>query len=152
MDLTKTFSPEVFGAALESWAWIGLEAVQPVVANLFGDVFFIGQDGWWFLDTMEGSLTRNWKSRDELVAEINSEAGQDQYLLGGLAIAAHNSGLVLSESQVYDFMPPLILGGQARLENITVMDFTVKVHITGQLHDQIRHLPAGTPISGVELS
>lgn len=141
----------MFGAALESWAWIGLHAVQPVVASLFGDVFLVGQDGW-CLDMIQGSLTRNWGSRDELVADINSGAGQDQYLLGGLAVAAHNSGLVLGEAEVYDFMPPPILGGATELENVTLLDFVVKLNIAGQLHDQIRRLPPGTPITGVTLS
>jgi hypothetical protein len=85
-----------------------------------------------------------------LVVEINSESGQDKYLLGGLAVAAHEKGLVLSDTEVYDFMPPPILGGSTKVE--TVMDLTVKLHIAGQLHDQVRRLPPGTTISGFEIS
>ena len=57
MDLTRTFTQEQYAAALESWEWIGLDGKTPVFTSAFGDVFFRAADGFWWLDTLEGTLT-----------------------------------------------------------------------------------------------
>jgi hypothetical protein len=43
-------------------------------------------------------------------ASLATPEGQDQYLLGGLAMSAERSGITLGPSEVYDFVPPPILG------------------------------------------
>ena len=58
MELTKTFAPEAYSSALESWSWLDIATKVPVLATLFGDVFFQDAGGYWFLDTIEGSLGR----------------------------------------------------------------------------------------------
>ena len=148
MLLTKVFRVDQYEAALESWGWIGLEGRRPVLSSLFGDVFFKAPDGFWFLDTVEGTLTHRWADRDALQRDLDSDEGQDQYLLGGLAIAAEHNGLALGVDEVYDFVQPPILGGKFAVENMTTMDFVVSLHITGQLLGQVRELPPGTQITG----
>jgi hypothetical protein len=74
--LTKVFSDEQFERALDSWEWIGLDEKKPVLASLFGDVFFASKDGWWFLDLIEGSLTHRWLDRDALQQDLDTEDGQ----------------------------------------------------------------------------
>ena len=49
-------APEQFAVGLESWGWIGLGSKVPLFASPFGDVFFRAGDGFWWLDTVEGSL------------------------------------------------------------------------------------------------
>jgi hypothetical protein len=148
MELTKRFSPDQFRRALESWAWLDLEGKTPVLATLFGDVFFELNGSYWFLDTVEGTLTSQWSTGEMLQGELNTEEGQDKYLLGGLAMAADRAGLTLGPDQVYDFKVPPILGGQFALDNILAMDFEVSVHIAGQLLRQVKSLPPGTKITG----
>ena len=149
MRLTKTFSAEQYAGALEAWAWCGLTGKVPVFTSLFGDVFLEGDDGWWFLDTTGGELNRVWDTREQMDAELSTEDGEDEYLLGGLAIGAERRGLVLGTSQVYDFVPPPVLGGAFAVDNIVVADFVVSVNIAGQLHSQLKDLPPGTKISGL---
>jgi hypothetical protein len=42
-----------------------------------------------------------------------------------------------------------VLGGPIDLDNVGVLDFVVALSIAGQIHDQVRHLPPGTAISGI---
>ena len=135
--------------ALEDWSWLNLKGKTPVLASLFGDVFLQDSRGYWFLDTIEGSLTNVAASRDELQAKLDSEAGQDQFLLGGLAMAADQKGMHLKPDEVYDFQIAPVLGGKMDPSNVTVMPFVVSMSIAGQIHDQVRKLPPGTPISGI---
>jgi Domain of unknown function (DUF1851) len=150
VELTKTFAANEFVRALESWAWLDLSSTAPVFTSLFGDVFLRADDGWWYLDTIEGTLSRRWATQEELAAELVTDEGQDQYLLGGLALEARQRGIDLQPQQVYDFRLPPVLGGAFDVENIVAVDFVVAVNIAGQLHDQVRDLPPGTSISEIK--
>jgi hypothetical protein len=77
MHLTKTFSPDTYTRALESWSWLHLDGKVPVLASLFGDIFLQDPTGYWFLDSVEGQLTLIAATRDELQAILGTEAGQD---------------------------------------------------------------------------
>jgi hypothetical protein len=149
--LTRTFTPAQYAAATESWGWLDLAGKTPIFASAFGDVFYRADDGFWWLDTLDGALTRPWRTADELKAALNSADGQDMYLMGGLAMAAERSGLVPGPDQVYDFTISPVLGGPIEVSNIGVIDFVVGVNIAGQLHDQVRGLPPGTAISRVTI-
>lgn len=152
MRLTKSFSARSFADALESWQWVELRGKTPVLASLFGDVFLQDPSGYWFLDTVEGALTQPWTKRDQVQATLATEEGQDQYLLGGLAFAASDAGLVLTDDEVYSFKIPPVLGGQFDVANIEVADFVVAVNLLGQIHQQVKTLPPGSKISGFTVS
>lgn len=148
VELTKSFPAETFDEALEAWSWIGLAGKTPVLSSLFGDVFFESDDGCWYLDTIEGTLECHWGNRTSLDRELASEDGQTRFLLDGIAMSAERSGLYLGPGQVYAFAPPPCLSGSFDVANLMVMDFVVAVDVTGQLHRQLREMPAGTQISG----
>jgi hypothetical protein len=152
VDLTRTFEATQITRGLESWAWIGLGGKVPVFVSPFGDVFFRADDGFWWLDTLEGALHRPWITAEELNADLATAEGQDRYLLAGLAQGAERRGVVPTASQVYGFKIPPVLGGALDVDNVEVIDFVVAVHIAGQLHDQLRDLPPGTPISGFTIA
>lgn len=151
MLLTKVFAPEIFARALESWTWLDLKNKTPFFASLFGDVFFVEPNGYRFLDTLEGTLTSIAKTKEELDSRLDSKEGQDQFLLGALAMAADRKGLHLKPNEVYDFQIPPVLGGPIDLSHVTVMDFVVSLTIAGQLHGQLKDLPPGSKVSGFTL-
>jgi hypothetical protein len=152
VDLTRSFSADQFGRALESWDWAGIQDKQPLFTSPFGDVFFQAPDGFWFLDLLEGTLTRPWPDADALQAELNTPEGQDRYLMAGLAFAAEGQGIVPSATQVLSFKVAPVLGAAIAVENIEVMDFEVIVNITGQLHRQIRDMAPGARITGFKIA
>ena len=45
--LTKSFLPDQYAEALESWAWVGLDGKVPVLSSLFGHVFLQSAEGYW---------------------------------------------------------------------------------------------------------
>ncbi|GAA1384897.1 T6SS immunity protein Tdi1 domain-containing protein [Catellatospora chokoriensis] len=151
MRFTKTFTEQQYAQALDSWSWLGLDGRKPLFTSLFGDVFLAGKDGCWYLDTIEGALTRVWASADELALDLSTEQGQDRYLLGGLAAQAADRGLELGSDQVYTFMPPPVIGGGVTIESVVVESFAVAVNIAGQIHEQVRDLPPGTSVTGITL-
>jgi hypothetical protein len=149
MEVLRGFAPELLHRALADWHWVpGLAGKIPMVTSAFGDVFLEDQDGVWFLDTIEGVLTREWDSPQALQAQLSTPEGQDRFLLTGLAGAAFERGLVPSDAQILCFKIPPILGGTFEPENLEVTDLVVALSIAGQLHRQVKDLPPGTPISG----
>jgi hypothetical protein len=151
LRLTKTFLPDQYAEALESWAWIGLDGNVPVLSSLFGHVFLQSVEGYWYLDVFGGSLELLWPDAAALQAVLDSAEGQDEFLLGGIALATDRQGLALAANQVYDFNPPPVLGGLFDVANVVANDFVVAVNIGGQIHDQLRGRPAGTKVQQVTI-
>jgi len=147
--LTKSFSEESYRRALADWAWLPLDGKRPFMASLFGDVFLEDDAGIWVLDVLEGSLDRLFDDRGQLAAVLGTEAGQDRYLLAGLAfVAERRLGLVPGPAQVLAWKLPPVLGAPVAVENLELMDFEVYLSLQGQLHRQVKDLPPGTKITG----
>jgi hypothetical protein len=105
-------------------------------------------DGSWWLDTLEGVLSRQWGTAAEMRAALDTPDGQDQFLLAGLAFAAERRGLAPGPDQVYGFTVPPVLGGPMDADHMETIDFVVSLTIAGQVHAQVRNLPRGSAISG----
>ena len=108
-------------------------------------------DGYRFLDSREGTLSRNWADLSALQADLARNSGQDQYLLGGLALAVARAGLTLAPNEVYDLTHPPVLGGPMEVENVVAADFVVALDVAGQIFKQVKDLPPGTKIAGVNI-
>ncbi len=147
MDLTRVFPAETLADALEPWAWVGIGDQKPLFTSLFGDVFFRSADGIWLLDTLEGRFERIWDDAAALKAEVDTEEGADHYLLAGLAMAAYRAGIALGDDEIYAFKVPPVIGGGFDVSNLGAMSFPVILSILGQVHEQVRALPAGTEIT-----
>jgi hypothetical protein len=146
MELRKSFDAGAFGRALEAWAWIDLSAKRPLFTSLFGDVFFESDEGCWWLDVGRGQLTREWDDRAQMDTVLGTAAGEDEYLLAPLAERAAVAGLILTEDEIYDFATPPVLGGEYAIENLKPLPFEVALHLSGQIHEQIRDLPDGAQV------
>lgn len=149
MEFTKQFARSAFERALESWRWLDLQGKDPLFTSLFGDVFFASSDGIWFLDAISGALSRPWENHSGMESVLATDQGKDQFLMNELALAAHAQGLVLKPNEVYNFVPPPVLGGKLDPGHMVTMDFVVALNIAGQIHGQIKDLAPGTRISGI---
>ena len=151
MEPIKRFTDDQYEQALESWSWLDLGGKTPRFTSLFGDLFLEAADGWWFLDTMDGELTRPWHAEADVQQAVNTPEGRDRYLLLGLAHDAEQRGVTLDRNEVYSLTPPTVLGGPLDAANASATDFVVAVNLAGQIHDQVRNLPPGTPISEITI-
>jgi len=148
VDVIRRFRGEQYSRALECWRWLELDNEAALCTSPFGDVFLEDEQGIWWLDAVEGVLTRPWASRQEFADALSTAEGQDEYLLAGLGLAAVEAGLNPGPAQVYGFAVPPKLGGALEVHNVEVIDFVVALNIAGQIHRQTRDLPPGTTITG----
>ncbi|TIU62026.1 MAG: DUF1851 domain-containing protein [Mesorhizobium sp.] len=103
------------------------------------------------LDMIGGRLTQVSETWPELTTQFNDHDRRDELLLADLAAAARKKGLVLADGECYDFDTPPVLGGEMSAAQINKTFFVVKVHITGQIHRQVKDLPHGTKINKVTI-
>ncbi len=140
-------TPEDITSALDSWTWLPLESKHPILVTAFGDIFFSADSGMWFLDTLEGRLTRVCATRDELDQILMTEDGENHYLFAGFVERAQREGMILEQGQCYDFKLNPVVGGSIEYENVERQNFVVAVNIAGQLHEKVKDLPPETRIS-----
>ena len=145
-------STEDLENALEAWQWIGLDGLDVIAVSAFGDVFLLAKDeAVLHLDIIGGQLAPIAQSVSALVAKLADDDVRDQILLEGLVIAARNRGLLLAAGECYDFQQPPVLGGEMTADSIEKVAFVVKVDLAGQLHEQLKDLPPGTPIDTITI-
>lgn len=138
--------------ALEAWDWIDFSGKTPLITTCFGDVFFDSEEGMFFLDSIGGTLERVAGSKQELQEFLNTQDGQDHFLMAALVGLARDTGLILDDGECYDFKVSPALSGAMEISNMQKMTFKVSLHLAGQLVKQIKDLPEGTKISGVKLA
>jgi len=138
-------------AALSSWSWLDIQDKTPFAVTVMGDVFLESEDGIWFLDRIEGKLTLAAVDHERLEQIIDSEEGQDHYLWYALVEAAQLDGMVPDEGECYDFKIAPILGGETTLESLELRSFELVLNIAGQVHEQVKDLPEGTPVGQVTI-
>ncbi len=140
------------GDALQSWRWLADEDAQPLLLTALGDLFLIKSDGKvYFLDSYEGSLKPAGLSYEGWKQELSKEHNIDSWFLPNLIAELKRSGLNLSQGQCYSPKIPPVLGGEVEPKNMEVCSWKVHFHIQGQIHEQVKDLPPGTPINGVNI-
>jgi len=145
-------SPEDIVRALESWHWLPISGKSVLRVTAFGDFFLQDQDGIWFLDTLEGKVSKICDSEVDLNVLLGTEEGQDHYLFAGFVERAVSEGMTLAAGQCYDFKLNPVVGGTIAYDNVGVSSFVVAVNLGGQLHDKVRHMAPGTKITGFKMS
>jgi hypothetical protein len=139
--------------ALDGWKWIGLTGLRAIAVSAFGEVFFQSADDTVLhLDTLEGRLSPVSRDLPEFIAKLLEAEHRDALLLGGLVMSARSRGMPLPPGHCYDFKLPPALGGAMDVDQIRTQLFVVKLDLAGQLHEQVKDLPPGTPIDKITIS
>jgi hypothetical protein len=138
--------PEIL---VHGWAWLVKGQFRAIAASKFGDWFLERPNGAiQMLDAVKGTLEPVADSYSEFQKLINTQARQEEWLLSELVLTLHEKGMIPSRGECYSFKVPLVLGGKAESDNVELCDFRLWVSLCGQIHEQTRDLPEGTPIKG----
>jgi hypothetical protein len=141
----RPFAPRAFQYGLAAWSWLDLAGKTPRFATVFGDVLLESLEGWWFLDTVEGSLDLRWTTAVELTAELDSTEGRQDLLLEDLVLEAAALGVSPGRDEVLTFMPHPVLGGRFSAASAVPVRLELALRMTGELHRQAV-APAPSPL------
>lgn len=137
MHLIREFAPDAYEFALSSWSWIGIGDKTPRFASCFGDMFLESLDGWWFLDTVEGTLERRWNTLDAMFAELEEPDGRADYLLEETLSTALAQGLRLGDDEVFAFLPPPAVTGTMSVDSLAPLRFAIAANLAGRIHGEL---------------
>lgn len=137
VHLIREFAPDAYDFALSSWSWIGTGDKTPRFASCFGDMFLESLDGWWFLDTVEGTLERRWNTMDAMFADLQGSDGRAEYLLEETLNAALEQGLRLGDDEVFAFLPPPAVTGTMSVDSLAPLRFAIAANLAGRIHGEL---------------
>jgi len=149
-----TLNPDSFDfdALLADWRWLVPESQVPIVVTALGDLFLQDDDNsvhW--LDTGAGTLTRvadNLAAFEKMIVQPqHADKGLLPQLIGDLI----HDGQVLAAGQCYSWEVPPGLSGEVSADNVRPKDIKVHFSLFGQIFQQTKDLPEGTPITDIEI-
>ena len=139
-------------ALLEDWDWLTQKPYTLIAMNNFGDLFLQDQDGRIdFLQLEAGKILRIANSAQEFQEMTKERKNQQEWFFADLLTDLEHAGMALGYGQCFALKTPLVLGGEAKLENFEMTSILVHVSMMGQIHRQVKNLPPGTKIDKIEI-
>ena len=137
VDLLRPLTPAA-ARGLADWTWVpGITELQPWLVTACADVVLQGDDGLWFLSTVDGSLEREWADVHAPRAAVADVEGADRYLHAWLVEGAVRRGLEPGPEQSLVLVPAPAVGGRFHADDLQVYDTSVALSLSGQLHRQL---------------
>jgi hypothetical protein len=137
---------------LEPWRWLVGPGARPLLLTALGDMFVEQADGTvQFIDTYEGNLKPGGADRAQWKLALQDEQNLEAWFAPELVAELRAKGLVLAPGQSYSPVHPPILGGSMEPDNFECVSWRVHFMPMGQIHEQVKDLPPGTPIKGIKV-
>jgi hypothetical protein len=151
-DLTISPQGIDFPSLLNDWTWAMPEPLRPVLLTAMGDAFAQGESGAvYFLDAVAGEIEPVADDGAAFQELLRDNAFVTGHLYPSRIVHLRKAGMTLGPQQVYSHQRPLMLGGTEDDDNVEVTDVSVHLSLHGQIHEQIKDLPEGTPISDIKI-
>lgn len=147
-----TLNPDAmdFNELLSDWRWLAPKSMVPIVVTALGDFFLQDDDGsvhW--LEVGAGTLSQVAANLPEFEKKIVQPENADLWFLPELIGDLIDEGQVLAEGQCYSWQVPPGLNGEISVENLQPQDIRVHCSLFGQIFQQTKDLPDGTPITDI---
>lgn len=131
----------------QSWGWVGIDPVEVVGENDFGNLIIKDEDGrYWRLCPEDCYCKVIAANRTELDAlSTNQDFLEDWYMAALVSLANDLCG-PLSEGRKYCLKIPGVLGGAYGGDNLATAPQLELVRFSGHIARQIEELPDGAQI------
>ena len=129
------------------WGWVGLDPVEVVGENDFGNLMIKDVDGkYWRLCPEDCYCRVLVSNREELDALSTDQAFLHDWYMRALVQLAHEKCGPLVEGKKYCLKIPRILGGEYDGDNLAVAPLVELVRISGDIAKQTQDLPDGAKV------
>ncbi len=131
----------------DSWGWIGIDPVEVVGENDFGNLMIKDSGGkFWRLcpeDLYCEIVAHSQEDLDQL--STDQEFLEDWYMQALVNLSRENLG-ELNEGQKYCLVTPAPLGGEYAASNIKTAPLIELIRFSGDIANQIKDLPDGAQV------
>jgi hypothetical protein len=138
---------ELIETIRKSWGWVGIEPIEIVSENDFGNLIIKDEEGkYWRLRPEDCCCTVIAHTRAELDNISRDQTFlRDWYMAELVALASDQLG-PLGEGRKYCLKLPGVLGGAYGGENLASAPLTELVRLSGDIARQIEDLPDGAQV------
>ena len=152
-DLTVYFQHLDRAEIVSDWKWLIGEGKEPVLITATGDAFLqdLNDGSIHFLDVTTGDFSLVTNSVDEFNELLSNKEFVTNYFFVQMIGEMKRANIQLEKGQVYSFKVPPVLGGKYENSNVEVASIYVHFSVNGQLHNQLKDVPAGTKIDSIKL-
>lgn len=150
-ELTIAPSDYTTAELFSEWRWLLGDTFQIVLVSSLGDMFladFAGHIHW--LDAGAGRLTEIATSLAEFDQLRQQQVNADEWFVPQLVGDIMKGGARLARGECFGYKVAPVLGGKMEPSNFEPTDLAVHFGILGQIHEQIKDLPEGTPIGKIK--
>lgn len=152
MDLQELLAPVAgesnLDDALDSWRWLVTNAVSPLVATAFGDLFVMNDSGSVsFLDIIAGKFETVAGSVAEWEERLRDREFLEQHFMPSFVLQLREAGCILAQGECYVPKHEPVLGGSWSLENWSAGSWIFHLERQGRVHFAIKDLPSDTVIT-----
>jgi hypothetical protein len=136
---------------LDDWRWLTGPSKRLILVSAIGDAFLQDEDDGTvhLLDTAAGWCGLVAHDADEFRLLLADSEWVTDHLAALVVADFLRNDLRLERGEIYSWKRPPVLGGEYELANAETSDIAVHFSVTGQIHQQVRNLPAGTPIKEI---
>lgn len=152
-DLTVNFQHLDREALLSDWRWLIGPTKQPILLSALGDAYLQDtEDGSvYLLEVGGGAMEPVAGSVDEFRSLLGDREFVMSSFVPSLILELRAAGKTLAPGQIYSFQHPPVLGGEYSGDNLEPTDIAVHFSVLGQIHQQVKDLPEGTPIDSIRI-
>ena len=131
-------------AVRTAWSWCGIEPVEVVGENDFGNLMVKDVHGkYWRLCPEDLSCTVVAENREELDALSKDQEFLRDWHMSALVDYAYGRLGVLPDGRKYCLKIPGVLGGEYGGDNVATIGLEELIGVSGHLAKQINRLPRG---------
>jgi hypothetical protein len=131
----------------QAWGWIGLDPVEVVATNLFGNLIVRAKDGaFWRICPEELSCKRIAENVDEFATISSGDEFRTDWEMSRLVELARQKLGPLSEGRCYCLKLPAVIGGSYEVSNLGTNSVLELIAFSGDLAEQIKDVPDGGEI------
>jgi hypothetical protein len=148
-DLLAPIAGELYVEdALESWGWLGVRSVKPLLVTALGDVFVLDpSQSVWFLDIIAGTFRSVAPSVVAWEAALRDPDFVDRFFAPGLVSQLRDAGSILAQGECYVPRLEPVLGGSWTADNWSTGRWVWHLERQGRVHFAIKDIPSGTKIT-----
>jgi hypothetical protein len=131
----------------EAWGWVGIDPVEVVGENDFGNLMIKDSQGrYWRLCPEDVYCEVVAQNREELDQLSCDQEFLEDWNMQLLVEQAQEQLGPLTEGRKYCLVTPGVLGGEYAVSNIKTAPLIELIRFSGDLANQVKHLPDGAQI------
>lgn len=130
-----------------AWGWTGIEPLEVVGENEFGNLIVMDVDGsYWRICPEDSDCRVVASTRQELDALSNDQVFLRDWHMSALVDRAFAVVGVLAEGQKYCLKIPSVMGGEYSEENFGKIGLNELIRVSGHIARQVEDLPDGAKV------